>query len=192
MPALQFLLFGLLQLPVILLGLPLVAIGLPFTRIVKNDTGREIVRLPAWLLPWDNVVDGLLGDGRGTYALKTIDWNPAFAMWWWAAVRNPANYFKRFILAIDITRYRTELLAGQNYVRDDMASTGWQLLAARSGRFTAYHFYMVRPLFKSSRAVVIQLGFKFRIGDEFETYGLSQYRRYKGFTFEVAPFKDIS
>jgi hypothetical protein len=192
MPASQFLLFGVMQFPVILLGFPLVAIGLPFTRIVKNDSGRDIIRLPVWLLPWDNAVDGLLGDGRGFYADYTKGWNPYFAMWWWAAVRNPANYFKRFILAIDITRYRTRLLAGQAYVRDDFNSTGWQLLEARRSGFTAYHFYLVKRWFNTNHAIVIQLGFKFRVGQEFEAYGTEQYRRFKGFTFEVAPFKDIS
>lgn len=182
-PALQFLLFGLLQLPVILIGLPLVAIGLPFRRTVDG-----LVRLPKWLLPWDNIVDGLLGDKRGKYAASTAKWNPLFAMWWWAAVRNPANYFKRFILACDVSRCVITKLAGQDYVRDDFDSEGWQLLqAVRDDGRKYYHFYWVRRWRESDRALVIELGFKFRLGHVIES-GID---RFKGFTFEVAPWKNI-
>lgn len=186
--AFQFILGGLIQLPVILLGLPLVAIGITFRRVVRNSEGRIITRLPKWLLPWDNSVDGLLGDKRGYYERYTEGWNPYFAMWWWAAIRNPANYFKRFILTCDVSRCCITKLAGQDYVRDDFNSTGWQLLQAeRDDGRKYYHYYLVRRWGQSDRALVIELGFKFRLGDE-QDAGI---RRFKGFTFEVAPFKDI-
>lgn len=192
-PAIQFMLCALIQLPVMLLGLPLVAIGIPFRRDAVNEEGRPIVRLPRWLLPWDNAVDGLLGDKRGYYADYTKGWNPYFAMWWWAAIRNPANYFKRFILACDVSRCRTYLLKGQAYVRDDLNSMGWQLLEAVGNGRSYYHFYLVRRWFNTKRAIVIQLGFKFGLGDEHEDYtGERSYKRFKGFTFEVAPIKKIA
>jgi hypothetical protein len=186
----QFMFGALIQFPVILVGLPLVALGLPFIRLDYNEEGRAIIRLPKWLLPWDNSVDGLLGDKRGYYSEYTKGWNKWVAMWWWVAIRNPANYFKRFILACDISKCKTSLLAGQEYVRDDLENYGWQLLEADSGKFKYYHFYLVKPWW-GTRALVVQLGFKFSLGQEIEAFEYN-YKKYKGFTFEVNPFKDIA
>lgn len=186
--AAQFIWLFLVQLPVIALGVFLVPIGIPFRRNVNG-----VVRLPKWLLPWDNILDGITGDSRGYYQAYSKDWPPFLAMWWWTAFRNPANYFKRFIIACDITKTRTTKLAGQSYVRDDLYSTGWQFLVAVDGfeYKNYYQLYVVKRWFNSSRALVIQLGFKFKLDDELIDYSDSEYKKFKGFTFEIAPFKFI-
>lgn len=150
--------------------------------------------LPKFALFWDNKIDGTLGDDDYRYASRDIPFglkNTSFlGQYWWMAFRNPFNYFKRFILACDVRKDIIEKIAGQDYVRDDLNSTGWQFL--KCGKF--YTFYGVWK-WKSSdtHAVVIQLGNKFDLQDNLKAYPSDQeYKYFKGFTFEINPYKDIS
>ena len=103
---------------------------------------------------------------------------------------NPFNYFKRFILACDVRKGKIEKIAGQDYVRDDLNSTGWQFL--KCGKY--YAFYGVwKWKWSDTHAVVVQLGNKFDLQDNFKVYPPEQeYKYFKGFTFEISMYKDIS
>lgn len=150
--------------------------------------------LPGFALFWDNKIDGTLGDDDYRYASRDIPFglkNTSFlGQYWWMAFRNPFNYFKRFILACDVRKDVVEKIAGQDHVRDDLNSTGWQFL--KCGKY--YAFYGVwKWKWSDTHAVVIQLGNKFDLQDNFKAYPSDQeYKYFKGFTFEINPYKDIS
>lgn len=202
----SWLLFLLCQVAGILLGLFMVPIGLcfrvkdmstskPFTSFNKD---REWVYedLPNWLKPWQNIEDGLRGDHRGWWDANCFgrDGSKTFNMFWWSAIRNPFNYFKRFVIGCDIRKYVFTKLCGQDYVRDDFDSTGWQVLKAtplNGGYIPRYMFYGVWRYGSSSRAMVIQLGNKISLSHNSKKEN-DEYDYLKGFTFEINPFKDIS
>lgn len=154
--------------------------------------------LPKFALFWDNKIDGTLGDDDYRYASRDIPFglkNTSFlGQYWWMAFRNPFNYFKRFILACDVRKNIVEKVAGQDYVRDDLRSTGWQFLKCGDGILPFYTFYGVwKWKWSATHAVVIQLGNKFDLQDNFKAYHSDQeYKYFKGFTFEINPYKDIS
>ena len=191
-----------LQFAGIILGIFLMPIFLLFV----DDSKKELTyrtdgvkewwlrTLPKIALFWDNKIDGTLGDDDYRYASRGIPFglkNTSFlGQYWWMAFRNPFNYFKRFILACDVRKNVVEKVAGQDYVRDDLMSTGWQFL--KCGRF--YAFYGVwKWKWSDTHAVVIQLGNKFDLQDNFKAYPSDQEYKYsKGFTFEINPYKDIS
>lgn len=184
------------------MGIFLVPIFLLFADDSKKDSTYKsdgvnewwLRTLPKPALFWDNKIDGTLGDDDFRYASRDIPFglkNTSFlGQYWWMAFRNPFNYFKRFLLACDVRKNTIEKISGQDYVRDDLDSTGWQFL--KCGKF--YTFYGVwKWKGSATRAVVIQLGNKFDLEDNLKTYpSESEYKYFKGFTFEINLFKDIS
>lgn len=170
----------------------------PTTHKSNLDSEWWLRTLPTWAKWWDNKIDGTLGDDDYRWASRDIPFgwkNTSFlGQYWWMAIRNPFNYFKRFILGCDVRKYKVRKLSGQDYVRDDLLSTGWQFLKCGKGILTYYTFYGVWKWRGSdTRAVVIQLGNKFDLQDNTKVYAPEQeYKYFKGFTFEINPFKDIS
>jgi hypothetical protein len=123
-----------------IIGFPAVAIGLMFGTTDSPETALAFTKSPGtWVyrrlkrpfLWWDNPFDGMLGDSEGDWnriCLKN-DGRPCTAflsMWKWAALRNPANYFGRIVLGIDVLFYDFELLGGQWYVSE--RTPGWQFI----------------------------------------------------------------
>lgn len=159
----------------------------PFT--VSTNVGVWFpVHLHSLFWLWDNDRDGARGDHRGWYWMEYLPSMPeSVKYWWWLAIRNPANNFKRFILGFDIRTAKIETVYGQDYVRDDFNSTGWQLVKAGN----RYHFYLVYRYGQSDRALVIELGNKFQVRHNHGVYE-SEHKYFKGFTFEVNLYKDIS
>lgn len=194
------------QLVGIILGIFLMPIFLLFV----DDSKKELTyrtdgvnewwlrTLPKFALFWDNKIDGTLGDDDYRYASRDIPLglkNTSFlGQFWWMAIRNPFNYFKRFILGCDVRKDIVEKIAGQDYVRDDLRSTGWQFLRCGDGILPFYTFYGVwKWKWSGTHAVVIQLGNKFDLQDNFKVYPSEQeYKYFKGFTFEISMYKDIS
>lgn len=147
------------------------------------------VHLPRFAWLWDNEEDGARGDDRGWYWVDYHpEWPAWFKYWFWLAIRNPANNFKRYILGADIRRFHIEAVYGQAYVRDDFESTGFQLV--KGGHFR-YHLYWVHRWGDSDHALVIQLGNKFQERHNGVKYE-DQRDYFKGFTFEINVYKDIS
>ena len=194
------------QLVGIILGIFLMPIFLLFV----DDSKKELTyrtdgvnewwlrTLPKFAMLWDNKIDGTLGDDDFRYASRDIPFglkNTSFlGQYWWMAFRNPFNYFKRFVLACDVRKNKVEKVAGQDYVRDDLQSIGWQFLKCGDGILPFYTFYGVWKWKQSgTHAVVIQLGNKFDLQDNLKEYPSEQeYKYFKGFTFEISMYKDIS
>lgn len=157
---------------------------------------REVFPKVFW--PWDNIEDSSTGDHRGWWDANCFKGNSRLWInrFWWLAIRNPFNNFKRYILGIDSRQYNYSLLAGQDYVRDDLQSTGWQFLKASpklgsSKRLPRYQFYLVARWGGSTRALVVQLGNKMKLSHQ-DRVEKEEIDYFSGFTFEVNPWKDIS
>jgi len=146
------------------LGLVIVAIALPFRKDdISVSDGRKIVNLPKWAWLWGNDFDGVLGDKRGWWAANTPfgwDVNSYMAMYWWTAIRNPANNMRRVSLFSapivgSIIRFK-----GQYEVSDKPGMGGWQFVKLNSAKGRNYYgFYLVKQ-WSETRAFVIRLGFK--------------------------------
>ena len=138
----------------------------------------------------------------------------------WIAIRNPANYTKRILLGCDIRKYsyfgygglrrdrmdvlncltinkkdleiksgfHVEHIGGVSSfdVKDKIGLTGWQFL--KCGPY--YHIYIVKRYGNSNRGFVLEFGNKFRLSHITAEYD-KEIDYYKGFTFEINPFKRI-
>lgn len=81
---------------------------------------------------------------------------------------------------------------GQASVEDDPGKGGWRLLLAthrKTGR-RFYGFYWVWQ-WSATRALVVQLGFKGEPEDWADDYSTDPSKQWKGFTFELNPWKGI-
>lgn len=191
-----------LRVLLILAGLVVVPIALPFRRVQGPPVPFSqapgdwlLILLPAWAWLWSNDRDGAAGDKRGwwhlnaPFGLGAFHW---FSMFWWLAIRNPANN-PRFspLFGCPVTECDYQHW-GQAEVEDDPGKGGWRLLLAthrKTGR-RYYGFYWVWQ-WSAARAVVVQLGFKPEPSDFAEDYSADLSRQWKGFTFEVNPWKKI-
>lgn len=113
-------------------------------------------------------------------------------MFWWLAIRNPANnarFTTLFGCPVTECDYR---YWGQASVEDDPGKGGWRLLLAthrQTGR-RFYGFYWVWQWW-ATRALVVQLGFKGEPEDWADDYSADPSKQWKGVTFEVNPWKAI-
>lgn len=185
-------------LAIFLLPLILVGIGLPFKRSlgVRKLTDGSMIEnfeLPNWLKWLHNPEDHLTGDKDGRYWNIYMHGKPAWLkMWWWSGWRNPFNYLKRVVIGIDVRDYTIHKLIGQDYVRDDMRSRGFQILYAKpkKGGFPRPMLYWVRTWGNSTRAIVWQWGWKIKLSHNDAVYE-DEWDNFKGLTFEPQLFKDI-
>ncbi|SEC74774.1 hypothetical protein SAMN05421553_1376 [Pseudomonas anguilliseptica] len=140
---------GLLPLRVVLIvaGLFVVPIALPFRRVQGPPQPFSqapgdwlLILLPAWAWLWSNDRDGAAGDKRGwwhlnaPFGLGAFHW---FSMFWWLAIRNPANnprFSPLFGCPVTECDYR---YWGKAEVEDDTGAGGWPLTAAPGGAITA-------------------------------------------------------
>lgn len=191
--------------PLIILGLIIVPLGLLFKDDSKKDSTYKtdgtsewwLRTLPSWAKWWGNPIDGFLGDDSYRWASRDIPFglkNTSFlGMFWWGAIRNPLNYFKRFVISCDVRECSYKLLQGKEYVRDDNANQGYQFLKAtrKSDGKAYYRIYGVWQYGQSNRAFVLEIGNKFDKSHFSENYSGREYKAFKGFTFVVNPYKEI-
>lgn len=203
--ALQVIVLGAVQLLGILAGFLVVPVMLLFgkydedsyVKFTQYNTNRSWVRevFPTLLWAWDNKEDSSTGDKRGWWDANSFgaDSRRWINRFWWLAVRNPFNNFKRYILGIDTREYVMLRLAGQMVVRDDFRNTGWQLLKAESltNKIPRYMLYVVLRYGSSNRALVVQIGNKIKLEHNHKVEE-KEVDYWKGWTFELNPFKDIS
>jgi hypothetical protein len=162
-------------------GLLTVALALPFRtggESVSDD--RSIIVLPRWAWIWSNDHDGLLGDKRGWWNLNCdskVLWGllpllrrlgigiplltakSVLSMWWWAAIRNPANNMRRVGLWQAPVTGSTITYIGDRHVRDRAGEGGWQFVLTQNNGHWYYGFYLVHEWSKT-KALVVRLGFK--------------------------------
>jgi len=84
------------------------------TYLLNPDREEYWLRqLPKWAKWWNNPIDGTLGDDNFRWASRDIPFglkNTSFlGQFWWMAIRNPFNYFKRFILGCDVRKKKKKL-----------------------------------------------------------------------------------
>lgn len=193
-----------LILAVILVPMVVVGIGMFFKKPIKEveftihkepEPKVTMYDLPNWLKWFQNPEDGLIGDIRGWYWNTYFPvWVPAwFKMWYWSAVRNTYNYFKRIVIGIDIREYTFHKLVGDDYVRDDLENEGFQILYAKpvKGGIPKPMLYWVKRWGKSKRGICLQIGWKIKLSHNHETYD-KDIDYYKGCTLEPNFFKDLS
>ena len=172
---------GLVWVPVCLVGIKLHS---------ASSTNWELTRLPWWGHPFDNPRDGLMGDKRLHYWLegdqfpkwfskapsKLQSWLKAY---YWLAIRNPANNFSRFYpgLAVNVTKAKIELLAGDTYV-NNKTTPGYQFVRAFDGVLYYWGFYLVTD------KLVIRLGHKIEPKHITQDFSNDPDKAWKGFTFK--------
>jgi len=198
----------LLGLPITFLGLFAVAIGIPFRRVdpatkqpftdprFAHLGSWLLTRLPRWLLFWDNAFDGLGGDKRGWFANWCIEHGigyPSFwAMWIWAAIRNPANYWSRVITGCDVTGCTVDVLYGSAVV--DESHPGLHMLLAtdaKGRKFPTVEVCYPWPIFKG-HGVFGRFGWKIKTEHAGTPAGSRPQDRLKGAVYRLSLWKDLS
>ena len=191
-------------LPVTLLGLPVVALALQF-RIDHPETQQpftdprqlpgvwRFVTLPFWARLWDNIFDGAWGDKRGwwnTYAFKTFGKRcyEFFAMWWWLAIRNPANYWSRVVTGCDVSKCLITKLAGQELA--DENHPGWSFLVATE-RDTGKQYHLLQFWFpwNATHGVWGRFGWKIEMDHNGTLPSATAQDRIKGSVYRISPWK---
>ena len=190
----------LLNIPVTLLGLPIVALALPFRRTIGDPVPFrdprfsgfwQLVRLPKWALLWDNPYDGVLGDKRGWWDNYSGGATKFFSMWNWTAVRNPANYWSRNVVGVDVSDCVITKLAGQDIVEADKGFPGWQLLVAtRSDGKIFPRFFAEIPVGKS-HIFLIDWGWKVKLSHNETKPSDPPENRFKGSVNTISPWKSL-
>jgi hypothetical protein len=190
--------YTLIELPVTLLGFLMVAIALPWRKEYPDTTKPfsqypgvwKLIRLPKLALWWDNEYDGLLGDKRGWYdnycreTFKHPSSHP-FCMWWWAAVRNPNNWFNRKVTSCDVSQCDIELLSGIEETPDE-EHFGWQHLKA-TNRFTGstYEYYGFSYKVSERYCLLGRFGWKIKLSHNGTAPEARENDRLKGNTLRV-------
>lgn len=179
----------------------LVLIGLPFKvsqgeRTFGDGTTTIQYDLPNWLKWLQNPEDGLTGDRRGWYWNIYMDGKPD---WWkmliWSGYRNPWNYFKRVFMSVDIRKHVMVLQAGQDYVRDDMGSEGFQIITAENKEnkrfFKPFSIYLVVPYKnKIGRCYGCRIGWKLKLSHNSDHYEEFELDYFKAPTFRLYFYKE--
>ena len=157
-----------------------------FRRNAKAYYVHEEWHLPKWAYWWDNISDdaiygsmhwqnyGMMKNhneedpGEHKFYTRFID------AYWWAALRNPANGFKRGFMGINKI-YSVKVVAGKDGdVSAKRGNYGWHLLKARTDKGTKYWFTY------QTEKRDIRIGFKLKIQDK-----LDSVKYPVGFTFRI-------
>lgn len=176
-----------------LLGLIIVPFVLPFTRIESKSkpfTQYEgtwwLERLPRFALPWDNPVDGCLGDTRGwwdNYCKEhyNTSCHSFYSKYQWIAIRNPSNYFSRITIGVDESRCKVELVKQWKYSK---------FVKATRDDGKIYFLYDGFIPYKNGTH-----GFEWRIGWKLDfdnpTKDLPIEDRYRGSVLRIRPWKAL-
>ena len=196
---------ALLGLPVSILGLGVVWFALPYRRTVGEakpftqypDLGNwQLVRLPSWALWWDNAFDGVYGDKRGWWANYCIpQYGSTFdsrkCMWYWTALRNPANYFSRNVCGIDVSTIRVEKVAGNIHDESVAPYRGWFLLRGTDGKRIYPRLYLEFAIYKTY-GLMLDFGWKIKLSHNGTPSDAPEKDRVKGIVFVVSPWKELS
>lgn len=198
-----FLLF-LIQIPLIVAGLFIVPFMIPFRKVdpltlspytQHPELGDWVfANFPGW---WGNPCDGLIGDKRGDFAQLCVDHGikPGgfVAMWIWAAIRNPVNYWSRCVAGIDVSQCVIGKLWGDDVVTEEPGWYGAQyLIATRSdGRMFPRLFISFPWLFRRDKAFMLDIGWKIKLSHNGTPSTARINDRMKGNVFTISPWKGL-
>jgi hypothetical protein len=172
-----------------LMGLVMVAIALPFrVEGISVSDGRKIINLPRWAWLWGNDFDGVTGDKRGWWANNTPfgwDVNGFAAMYWWTAIRNPANNMRRVPLWSAPIIGSTITYKGNYYVADKLGGDGWQFVKLVDKTDRSYYGFYFTKQYSKTRMFVVRVGFKIS-----PTHQGTQ-EQPKGMTTRINPWRKI-
>ena len=188
----------LIRIPMILLGLVVVAVALPFAKVHPDPTDPlrvaklkwsdwQLVRLPVWAWPWDNMRDGAMGDTRGRYWYAQAPGfliTPYLKQYWWLAVRNPCNNFSRFMRpnTVDVRKLVITYIGDDKVVRTN--KTSWNFVKGTGTFWTYFLFELMTPAF-GNRHLQIKVGHKISPKYQGEDYTTDEQGYQKGFTARI-------
>lgn len=172
----------------IVIGLVVVAIAIQFrVEGVSGSDGRRIVNLPKWAWMWGNDFDGLLGDKRGWWDNNTpfgVKPDSFLAMYWWAAIRNPANNM-RFMDMFSAPVVGSKITyTGDYVVEDEVGGGGWQFVRAEQDGKKWYGCYYVKE-WRGGKGTVVRFGFKLKPSHA------NTVEPRKGLTYRFFPWKTL-
>lgn len=173
----------------VLSGLFVVALALPFASARHSErvptwAEWQLVRLPWWAWPWDNLRDGCMGDRHGNFwfrqAKRKTDFGKKYE---WLAIRNPCNNFSRFLpgLNVNIDGKEVLLLAGRE-VNDQTPG----VMFTKVKGLPYWGFWYVGKEVKGGRRWNIRLGHKLQMKDNGKDWSHDQQKAIKGFTFRIS------
>jgi hypothetical protein len=198
----------LLEIPVTLFGLIAVAVGIPFRRTFPETTKQfkdpryaangswRLVRMPKWLLWYDNINDGLTGDKRGWYDnyCKERFGKPGesfIGMYWWAAIRNPNNYFNRYVTGVDVSRCTFEKLAGNTDDWDE--DKDCYIFIKATDKYNGKKYYQFaftkKWWFNKNKAIIGRFGWKIELHHQNISEDAPETERFKGNVYRITPWK---
>lgn len=188
-------------------GLIMVAIGIPF-RVEYLETTKQftdaryahlgnwvLTRLPAWLRPWDNAFDGLMGDKRGWFANwcveNSINYPSFLAFYVWAAIRNPANFWSRNITGCNVVGCAVKVLFGPPVV--DEKNPGLHLIVAHCQNGKSYPLisFCFPWRFKPTKAVFGKFGWKVKLSHAKTPADAKPQDQIKGSVYRCSLWKSI-
>lgn len=190
--------------PLIILGMFLVPIGILRPDDSQKETTLITVNGKLWwlrtfkdkiLLWWDNPRDGNFGDDNLRWGGRDIkfgiDHMSFLGQYMWCAFRNPLHYFKQFVMTCDVRNCTYEHICGALFVRDRLEGRGFQLMRAKNnkGFFNFYRLFWVAKWPFTNRAVIVEMGYEFRVDHWKESYEGREHKAFKGFTWIVHPCK---
>lgn len=191
--------------PVTLAGLFVVPVALlfrvehpetdtPFTDPRQKPGTHRLVTLPSWAPLWDNIFDGAWGDKRGWWNSNCPgkDCRSFLSMFWWLAIRNPANYWSRVVTGCDVSLCDIALIAGSPAVEE--GTPGWQLLCATersTGRKFPYFGFVLFPYKDKEHYVFGRFGWKIKLSHNDTLPSDRLQDRIKGSVFRVTPWKTV-
>lgn len=187
-------LLALCKIPLFLVGLLVVALLIPFRKTdeaTRLPSGWVFTNIPGW---WGNPCDGLAGDKRGDWAKECGGDALTFkAMWKWAALRNPVNYWSRCVAGVDVSRCVIDKLHGDDEVIEEPGVGGWQyLIARRDDGKTFPRLFAVFPYwFQPDKAFLIDIGWKIKLSHNNTPKDARLSDRAKGIVFTISPWKGL-
>ena len=204
-------LLAIAQLPMKLLGFPLVALGLLFKQEYPETTkpfsdpqyaaGGDwtLVRLPKWLLWYDNQYDGFLGDKRGWWDNECRKSGRTcrdfLSMWLWGAVRNPTNYFGRNVIAMDVSKTRVVKLSGNcDLPSEEPGKREWVHLCAYGEDGKEYHRFFMSWAYDRwpDHGVMIDIGYKIKLAHNGMPTDAPDKDKLRSPVFSPSPWKKLT
>jgi len=206
---LQWVMYRLANIIVIITGIPIVAIGLlfrscryiqwaPFTEYIEIEPGWNLCMMPNWMFWWNNFFDGCYGDKRGWWANnqkeKGRDYKSWLSCFLWTAIRNPANGFSRLHCGVDTANLDIVLESGSPIVEADIGFPGYQYLIGYyrgTSKISCFRIFIEWPYPNCNHGLLVDLGWKIKLSHNDVTEESPLKDRMKGTVMTISPWKSF-